>query len=78
MIEFGDIDHNNVRRQGFYAVTSDGVWVEDEDDIFYISLVGQDNVELDYSTTSTVTIDEVGTLIAVWIKPVFIGDKESK
>ena len=25
-----------------------------------------------------VTIDEVGTLIAVWIKPVFIGDKESK
>ena len=60
MIEFGDIDHNNVRRQGVYAVTSDGVWVEDEDDIFYISLVGQDNVELDYSTTSTVTIDEVG------------------
>ncbi len=59
-LHFGEVDKNS-KNAGFYAVTSNGAWGEGsrEGRRFNIGLVGQDGVEDDYVTATTVKIDEV-------------------
>jgi hypothetical protein len=56
-VHFGDVDKNS-KNAGFYAVTSNGLWGEggNKGKIYNVEAVGQDGVEAEYKTITSVDV----------------------